>query len=334
MATLKPSRMTAQEFLELSLNNPEAARAASYEVLRDHDVADVRAAAANLLGSVGGREALAAEPALTRAASDPSAAVRRRAAQWLGRLGDDVKVLQRLAADKDPVVRRSADAAVTLMGYRLGESIRLVPADAADVVLEAPHGAAVRKVDFDPGHVKRAPRSAAERDLPTVEFADAEVLAFRCGKQEVSVFATSALVPRTEPFDTLARPQILAALVRRDVCTDGGEVAAYVFSDDRDGTGGREPRLWVVRGNGTVLHAGRAIADSTGISFTIDRSNPPYAPPVLLEGRLDLASMEVTAKGRVGALPEGRRGRAPTPVAAPPMTLRSGTGGRRRETAR
>lgn len=334
MVALKPSRMTAQEFLELSLNDPEAARAASKSVLRGHEAADVRAAAANLLGSAGGRDALAAVPALTRAASDPSAAVRRRAAQWLGRLGDDVDILQRLAADKDSVVRRTAEAALTFMGYRLGEPIRLVPADAADVALEVPRGAAMRKVDFGADQVKRARRVDAERDLPTVEFADTEVLAFRCGKQEVSVLATAALAPRTEPFNTLTRPRILAALVRHDVCSDGGEIAAYVLSDDRDGTGGREPRLWVIRGNGTVLHGGRGVADSTGIAFTLDRSNPPYSPPVLVEGRLDLASMKVTAKGRVGALPKGRRGSVPTTVVGPPEPVGSGSASLGRKAAR
>ena len=317
MATQKPGKLTGQEFLELSLRDAAAARTISESVLRNHEVADVRAAAANLLGSAGGPRALEAVPALTRAAGDPSAAVRRRVARWLGRLGDDVDVLKRLAADDNPVVRRSADAALTLMSYRLGEPIRLVRDDAADVALETPRGAAVRRIDFDPDQVKGAKRSDAERDLPTVEFADTELLAFRCGKQEVSVLATESLERYGETCDKLERPRIIAALVRYDVCADGGEIAAYVLSDDRDATGGREARLWIMRGNGTVLHGGRAIADPTGITFVLDRSNPPYAPPVLVEGRLDLASMKVTAKGRAGGIPEGRRGSMPTPVATP-----------------
>ena len=317
MATPKPEDLTGQEFLELSLRDAEAARDIAESVLLNHEVADVRAAAANLLGSAGGSRALQAVPAFTRAAGDPSAAVRRRAARWLGRLGDDVDVLERLAADEDPVVRRSADAALTLMGYRLGEPIRLVREDAADIALQTPRGAAVRRIDFGPEHVKGAQRVDAERDLPTVEFADTGLLAFRCGKQEVSVLATGALTASGDPFDTLARPRILAALLRYDVCTDGGETAAYVLSDDRDATGGREARLGVMRGNGTVLHAGRALADAAGITFVLDRSNPPYGPPILVEGRLELATMRVTAKGRAGALPEDRRGKPPTAVASP-----------------
>jgi len=317
MAAREPAKLTAQEFLELSLRDVEAARAISESVLRNHEVADVRAAAANLLGSAGRPRALKAVPALTRAAGDPNAAVRRRVARWLGRLGDDPDVLKRLAADQDPVVRRSADAALTLMSYRLGEPIRLVREDAADVALETPRGAALRRIDFDPGKVERARRSDAERDLPTVEFADTALLAFQCGKQEVSVLATKALERSGEPFDTLARPRILATLIRYDVCADGGEVAAYVLSDDRDATDGREARLWITRGNGTVLHGGRAIADPTGITLVLDRSNPPYGPPVMVEGRLDLASMKVTAKGRVGAIPEARRASVPAPVATP-----------------
>ena len=317
MVTQKPEDLTGQEFLELSLRDAERARAIAEPVLLNHEVADVRAAAANLLGSAGGSRALEAVPAFTRAAHDPSAAVRRRAARWLGRLGGSVDILERLAADEDPVVRRSADAALTLMSYRLGEPIRLVRDDAADIALEAPRGVAVRRIDFVPEHIKGAQRVDVERDLPTVEFADTELLAFTCGKQEVSVLPTRALTASGNPFDTLARPRILGALVRYDVCTDGGETVAYVLSDDRDATGGREARLWIVRGNGTVLHGGRALADTAGITFVLDRSNPPYGPPILVEGRLDLATMKVTAKGRTGATPRDRRGRVPTAVAGP-----------------
>lgn len=308
---------TGHELVEAAMRDPQESWITEENVLRSHESSEVRAVAATLLATSTRGESVVA---LTESVDDPSASVRRRVARALGRLGPGPEALLRLRFDDDPIVGRDAAAALTLMSYRLSTPVRLVDESSALEVLRDSRGTPQRRVVFA---IEGAPKSepkAAERDLPTVEFADRVLAHYRCGKQEIDIVPTAGFADALTSgnfAERLATPQILAALRRHDVCTDHGETAAYVLSDDRDTTGGERVRLWIMRPNGTVLHGGELQVRDAGLVFRLDHSNPPYGPPLLVTGELDPRSLSLTAKGRVGEISQRQAARTPSALAGP-----------------
>lgn len=90
------------------------------EALSYQDDANVRRAAAEALGQVGGSQAA---EALVAALRDPQEPVRKAAAEALGKVGDadTVKLLEPLVGDSDENVRRAALEAVIRIGGRKRE---------------------------------------------------------------------------------------------------------------------------------------------------------------------------------------------------------------------
>lgn len=95
--------------------------------------ATLRASCAALLGS---EKTAVNRAALGAALQDPSPDVVRRAAEALGRIGeaDDLAALRAMRTRR-PVVRRSIDAAKTLLSYALGETRGLLPPPPAEEIL-------------------------------------------------------------------------------------------------------------------------------------------------------------------------------------------------------
>lgn len=86
-----------------------------------HDSRAVRCQAVIALGNLGQKESA---PALVAQLRDPAAEIRYHACHALGQIGDlpDPEPLQNLLEDKEAMVRRGAEVALTKMGHKVGQA--------------------------------------------------------------------------------------------------------------------------------------------------------------------------------------------------------------------
>lgn len=128
---------------------------------------------------------------------------------------------------------------------------------------------------------KAAITASIEAEVPALSFSESGVRLFRCS----GVSGALALADHAKHAD-LSVPQMLGVLTRERVCSAHYSLDCYVLSDDREGTGGREPFIWLVRPSGRVVHVGRARVDDDTIRFEVAGSVAPYANPVKVIGEM------------------------------------------------
>jgi len=148
----------------------------------------------------------------------------------------------------------------------------------------------------------------AQEQLPMLTVVPAGVRPFTCSGR-AGALAVAEEAGRVD----LSRPQMLGALLRERPCPGGYSLDCYLLSDDRDGTSGTRPRLWLVRPSGRVVYTGSAEVGSTEARFAITGAAAPYALPVKVLGTR-AANGAVTIETALAGKPATR---ARKPVAPP-----------------
>ncbi len=284
----------ARESLKtLARRRDSAASALARDLVLHHADENVRATAAVMLG----RDAdPATEEALISALHDPNPTVRRRVAQALGRTGgvDALRALESIGPPPDTPVAEAVRTAQTLLSYRIGLTAYLID----------PEGTGLDRVRVDRGdeielggRLRRSRNSVladAARELPGFDISPRLLTAFACQGQPGAFVVSRSATAAAESTEGFARPQLVGAMLRDRPCSEHYSLDAYVLTDDRDGTDGKAPHVWLMRPDGTLLHHGRLNVRDETVDFTIRESNAPYSPPIWIEGVLARRSGVIT----------------------------------------
>ena len=256
----------------------------------------LRASCAALLGA---EKTVANRAALVAALQDASPDVVRRAAEALGRIGEaDELAALRAMRTRRPVVRRSIDAAKTLLCYALGETRGLLPAPAAEdlLTLGRAQSAAIRVTTVD---IDRFGPSFST-GLPGIQAAAMACL-IDCRRWRYllvfnrRVFARQAAV-------LASRPCVLGALLRSETATGRFVHYASVLSRPQPG----EPlQVSAMRPNGVVLyHAELSPGDW---QFSVRALNSRHVLPLAFTGTLDINRQTLTASRAEVALRQAEK---------------------------
>lgn len=276
------------------------------ELLRGHADDRVRAMSAVVLGRDGGPES---HEALLGAVNDSHPLVLRRVAQALAKVGGEeaLAALRRVQPPTDSPEGRDVRASRMLLSYRLGIPEVLVGAT------ETTTFSSRRPDEIGFGGRSRVPRgevlAAAQRELPALSVVGRGVRTFTCSGRPGALALDSELAARG-----FAGPRLLGALLRERVCSESRySLDVYLLSDDRDGTGGTRPRLWLVRPSGRVVHAGDAEVADGRATFRVAESVAPYGNPIKVTGSCDLASGKLTIDEAYVGKPSVRAAKAAEP---------------------
>jgi len=284
---------------------PELAR----DLLVGHADDRVRALAAVTLGR---RGAPGAVDTLLGALNDPNPTVLRRVAQSLARVGDAsaLAALARVQPAVDTPAGRDVLAARMVLGYRFGIAEVLVPPPAATTAFGSRRGE-----DITFGGRGRVPKAAVvgavQRELPALPVDVDSLRLFTCSGQR-GALAVDASLPGAP--EGLARPRLLGALLRDRVCSERYSLDCYLLSDDRDGTSGERPRLWLVRPSGRVVHVGTVEVADGSVRFAVTESVAPYANPVKVTGSYDVATGKLSMDAALVGKPSVRAAQAAVPM--------------------
>lgn len=281
---------------------PDLAR----ELLRGHADDRVRAMSAVALGRDRGPESY---EALLGAVNDSHPLVLRRVAQALAKVGGEqaLAALRRVQPPADSPQGRDVRASRMLLSYRLGIPEVLVGAT------ETTTFSSRRPDEIGFGGRSHVPRgevlAAAQRELPGLSVVGSGVRTFTCSGRPGALALDSDLAARG-----FAGPRLLGALLRERVCSESRySLDVYLLSDDRDGTGGTRPRLWLMRPSGRVVHAGYAEVADGRATFAVAESIAPYGNPIKVTGSCDLASGKLTIDEAYVGKPSVRAAKAAEP---------------------
>lgn len=295
LATRSRGDVAKQSLAILLDRDAPAAPELAAELISGHAEPQVRSLAAVALGRLAGPTATSA---LLAAVNDADSIVLRRVAQSLVRVGDAAALapLARVQPPLDTPAGRDVLAARMLIGYRHG-----VPDVLAQPGVQTDYGRR-RGEPITLGGRGRLPKTTVvesiARELPLFTVRPDSVQLFTCSGVR-GALVIDALDAAPDPAD-LTAPRMVGALLRDRVCADRYSIDCYLLSDDRDGTGGTRPHLWMVRPSGRVVHAGRAEITGDGIDFAVTRSVAPYAFPVKVAGTMSATGKVSISVARVG----------------------------------
>lgn len=252
-------------------------------VLDGEQDADVRALAAVELGK---QADTAHRQALLRALKVRERPVVRRAAEALGRIGDE-EAYARLGRlrPRDPVVSQSVRFARTLISYRLGLDRDLLDAPRAPRLPESQRGEPM-DIDFaTPSEpVAREALTAAEEEFPALRLSTDGALDFSCGGDRFFV-AFNRDVHRRKTLRGLRQHNaILMTVMRRPEVL--GRYGAYMYvlthpdSEDR-------LRLFAVRTTGLIALTGEVTVQERHATFRVDAQPSAHQVPVTVEAAYD-----------------------------------------------
>lgn len=292
----------------LARREPDLLPGLSRELVLGHPDEQVRTRAAVVLGRLPGRET---QEVLEAALNTESPAVLRRAVGSLGRVGDPTALdaLRRVPADPATPVGRQLRMARTLLSYRHGIPESLVePEDLTTYAAERG-----RTIEWAKGGrmSRTAIVASAARELPGTRVAGPSVHPYVCSGHPGAV-ALDASLKGADPDTVLAGPRLLGAILRERVCSERYSLDAYLLADDRDGSG--RARVWLVRPDGTLVHAGTATVHDRVVAFVVDESRAPYGNPVRVTGSYDLGTGHLEVDEALVATASTRAARAEAPA--------------------
>ena len=302
-----------QSLAVLALRESTALPDLSRDLVLQHSDDRVRALSAVILGRLPGP---ASQEALLTALRDPQPTVQRRVAQALGRVGD-AQALEALASiqpAEDTPVGRDVRMARVLLSHRLGVAESLVQPVEMSTFTRARGVPITWSTRARQG--KAAVVASAQLELPGTSLTTRTVQTFTCGETPGALAVDAGL--RGAGPEALAAPRLVGALLRERACSERYTLDGYLLTDDRDGTGGTDVHVWLVRPDGTVVHEGRATVEGTLVRFAVNRSQAPYGNPVRVSGTYDLATGALSVDEAVVGVPNVRAAQAAAPPPQPP----------------
>ena len=241
---------------------------------------DVRTAAAVELGKQATRSN---QQALVRALRSDDRAVTRRAAEALGRIGDEeaLRALEGVRARAEPL-RRTVAFARSLIAYRLGlPGHRLTPPPNGEILrVERRRAVPLESWQETPELLKRiAP--TLRRELPAIPVATDRALAFSCGGNRFLVVVNREVRRRGKLTELARRSSLPAVVLKRSSGLDRYSVYEYLLAHP-----GRDGGLHVfgVRTTGVVSHYGTVDLKAAVPSFELRALRTPHSPPLVVEG--------------------------------------------------
>lgn len=246
---------------------------------------------------------------LLRAGDGP---VVRRAAQGLGRIGDEsaLKAL-RSAKPTDAVVKRAVDTAKTLLSYRLGaRSSRIPTPEARDVLVLGK--ARARAFDVTPlTDAAFQALTTLKTELPGVPTTKAGACTLDCGRGNYLVVFNREVAKKQGFARLMDTSAVMGAVLKRSDIDGRYFLDSYLLTHPGRGA---TARLFVMRASGAVTYHGELKSNEGGLSFSVAALNTRYSYPVELEGQIAASTLEVNfGKALVGT----GRGRAQAPPKRP-----------------
>jgi hypothetical protein len=245
--------------------------------------ADLRALAAVELGHdarPANREALA------EVVTGSPPGVARRAAEALGRIGDEASLARlRRLRPTDPVLRQTVDFARSLISYRLGLGQDLLDAPPPPRLDDAQR-AAPMEITFatPPEAVRTEAMAAAQREFPAVPLAPDGALHFECGSDRFYAAFTAAVHRRKTLTPLVERNAVLVTVMKRAAAI--GEYTAYLYVLTHPERAGRI-RLFGVRPSGLIVLTGEADVGDRVAEFRVGSLATPHLVPVTVEATYD-----------------------------------------------
>jgi HEAT repeats len=252
-------------------------------VVSEKRPAEVRTAAAVELG----KEATPAnQKALVRALRSEDRNVVRRAAESLGRIGDEqaLAALEDVRSRAEPL-RRTVSFARSLIAYRLGlPGHRLRPPERGELLrVERRRAVPLETWQETPELLKRlAP--TLRRELPAVPFATDGALAFSCGGNRFLVVLNREVRRAGRLVELTRRSSLPAVVLKRSPGLGRYSVYEYLLAHPRREGG---LHLFGVRTTGIVGHYGTVLLDGDRPSFELRALRTPHSPPLVVEGAYD-----------------------------------------------
>jgi len=252
-------------------------------VLNDKQSTQVRAMAALHLGRV--NTANSREALLSVVSGSPDS-VRRRAAEALGRIGDEDSLAKlRTLRPRDPVIKRSVDNARALISYRLGLGSDLLEPPPRRR-LTAKQRTRPIKTSIPPatGKLVKEALADAEYELPAIPLAAKGARHLICGANQFVLLLTDELSKRKTLTWLTQRNAVLMVVVWKPSTLDAFEPYLYVLAHpEREG----RLRLLGLRSMGEVTVAGEIKLSERSAQFSVHAGESPYQVPMDLEGSYD-----------------------------------------------
>ena len=250
--------------------------------------AEMRATAAVALGR---QTAPQAKDALVPALRDPDPLVLRRAAEALGKVGDEQALaeLERLEPPRGPA-RRSVDFAKTLISYRLGlDKHRLKrPPAREELPVDRRRAQRLEAKPLPRGALERVLADAAE-ELPGIPVTEQGAQRFSCGGHEFVVLLAKDLEQHRDLAPLARRSAVVGAVLERSPVENRYFLSHYLISDP--GARGAAARLYGARPSGVVTHVGELQTQEA--AFALRALDTRFSPPLALEGAYDPAKKQL-----------------------------------------
>jgi hypothetical protein len=278
--------------------------------------AEARATAAVELGREAG---LANQEALVSALASRDHTVTRRAAESLGRIGDEqgLAALKRLRPRAEPV-RRSVAFAKSLIAYRLGLREQLMEAPDRGLLLPVQRRRAVPlEVWHETPELVKSLAPTLRREVPAIPLAGDGALGFSCGGNHFLVILHRDVRNADPLADLTKRSAVAGVVLKRSPSLEQYSLYEYLLTHP---AGDGEVHLFGVRSTGVATHYGRVRPERSGVGFELRTLRTPHAPPLVVEGRYDVAERRLDLEVALiyPRLTESQRSRA----RPKPLTLR------------
>ena len=245
--------------------------------------ADMKVTAVTALGRdhrVRNREALVA------ALGSKEPVVVRRAADALGRIGDESALarLNKLRPRQEPV-RRSVSLARALISGRLGLASTTLEAPGEDRVVKP---GSKGRIDIEFGRMplpaaKKAIASVADQ-LGAIRLRPEGALEARCGGEELA-FAVNRDLDQRKTLNALTkRCALIGVVLQRSEGLEAHVVREYVITEP---AGAAELNLFGFTVTGAMAHAGTVVVDGKQAALTVRSLDTPRTRPVHVEATYD-----------------------------------------------
>lgn len=263
--------------------------------------------------------------ALLAALEDPEPEVVRRAAEGLGRIGDEqaLERLERVTAYGFPPTQRAVEFARTLLSYRLSRGSHRLIRPPESELLRTDETVPIKAAPADAEAVRKAIANL-RRQTAGVAVSEDTALAAACRGDQLLVLLTEE-VAQTRDLPSLRRDLVVGLVMNRYSAT-GYSVYEYLLAHSSDGA----LSVFCVRPTGVLVHFGKARIAPERAEFEIRAVNTVHSPPIQIAGfyaaaerRLELTTAEVNIrfaadqKRPIVLERPARRGRARGDHAAP-----------------